>query len=385
MATAFLHTLQSLKADRGRRSVLGLLLVATLLAAWSAWFLLARVARYEVTETARLEVDRAMYPIQAPMLGRVVSARLSLGQEVQAGDLLVELDADPERLQIKQERARLSAIEPEIRALRDEAAATAQARGSEQDATRAAVDEARARFQEAEALSRLASAEAERLARLDREGLIPRRDLDQGRAQADRRRAAAESLRLALERLEREQRTRESDRDVHLKRLQGEISRLEGERTATLAAIDRLDYEVERRRIRAPVAGRLGEAATLRIGAVVADGEKLAAVVPSGVVRVVAEFPPAAMGRIRAGQHGQLRLHGFPWAQYGSVPLTVSSAGNELRDGRIRVELSLDSKTSSLIPLQHGLPGSVEVEVERVAPAVLVLRAAGRLVGAPVR
>ncbi len=385
MATAFLHTLQSLKADRGRRPVLGLLLVATLLAAWSAWFLLARVARYEVTETARLEVDRATHPIQAPMVGRVVSSRLALGQEVQAGDVLVELDADPERLQIKQERARLNAVEPEILALRDEAAATAQARASEQEATRAAVEEARARFQEGDALSRLASAEAERLARLDREGLIPRRDLDQGKAQADRRRAAAESLRLALERLEREQHTRESDRDVHLKRLQGEISRLEGQRTTTLAAIDRLEYEIERRRIRAPVAGRLGEAATLRIGAVVADGEKLAAVVPSGVVRVVAEFPPAALGRIRAGQPGQLRLHGFPWAQYGSVPLTVSSAGNELRDGRIRVELSIDSKTPSLIPLQHGLPGSVEVEVERVAPAVLVLRAAGRLIGAPVR
>ena len=39
------------------------------------------------------------------------------------------------------------------------------------------------------------------------------------------------------------------------------------------------------------------------------------------------------------------------------------------------------------IPLEHGLPGSTEVEVERVSPALLVLRAAGQFLGTsrPVR
>jgi membrane fusion protein (multidrug efflux system) len=35
------------------------------------------------------------------------------------------------------------------------------------------------------------------------------------------------------------------------------------------------------------------------------------------------------------------------------------------------------------IPLQHGLPGSVEVQVEEVSPAVLVLRTAGQLAASP--
>ena len=35
------------------------------------------------------------------------------------------------------------------------------------------------------------------------------------------------------------------------------------------------------------------------------------------------------------------------------------------------------------IPLQHGLPGTVEVEVDRVSPAALVLRHAGRMLSTP--
>jgi membrane fusion protein (multidrug efflux system) len=94
---------------------------------------------------------------------------------------------------------------------------------------------------------------------------------------------------------------------------------------------------------------------------------------------MVAEFAPSqAVGRIAPGQRARVRLEGFPWAQHGTVPGSVSQIGSEMRDGRIRVELALDAARSP-IPLRHGLPGTVEVEVERVSPALLVLRAAGKL------
>ena len=117
----------------------------------------------------------------------------------------------------------------------------------------------------------------------------------------------------------------------------------------------------------------------------VREGDRLAAVVPRGELQVVADFlPPSALGRIRPGQPARLRLEGFPWTQYGSLAATVSRVASEVRNGRIRVELSVDSNGASPIPLQHGLPGTVEVEVERVSPATLVLRAAGKLLARPV-
>jgi len=54
---------------------------------------------------------------------------------------------------------------------------------------------------------------------------------------------------------------------------------------------------------------------------------------------------------------------------------------HEARDGQIRVELSMLSDPLSVIPLQHGLPGTIEVEVEQVAPVTLVLRAVGKRLG----
>jgi membrane fusion protein (multidrug efflux system) len=134
------------------------------------------------------------------------------------------------------------------------------------------------------------------------------------------------------------------------------------------------------------VAGRVGSVLPpLPPGAFVKEGASLGAIVPSGELRVVAEFTPeAAIGRVREGQPGRLRLDGFPWTQFGSVGARVVSIGSEPRDGRVRAELSVVGAPPA-VPMQHGLPGSLEVEVERATPAALVLRAAGRVMTTPSR
>ena len=54
VATPFSRTLRALKADSFRGSLLALACVIVLLGGWLAWFFLAKVARYEVTDAARL-------------------------------------------------------------------------------------------------------------------------------------------------------------------------------------------------------------------------------------------------------------------------------------------------------------------------------------------
>ena len=80
-----------------------------------------------------------------------------------------------------------------------------------------------------------------------------------------------------------------------------------------------------------------------------------------------------------------MRPDGFPWTQYGTLPATVSRIASEPRSGLVRVELDVQKRPDSAIPIQHGLPGTLEIEVERVSPAELVLRAAGRRLAAPLR
>lgn len=384
MPNAFARTMRSLDADRFRGSLAGMTIAVAVLGAWGWWMFTSRVALFEVTDIARVEVDRATFTVQSPVAGRVVATRLTLGADVKAGDVLVEVEADTQRGQTREEQARLEALAAQRTSVEREIAAAGKARRDEQEAAAAALEQARAQHREASATAGLAEDELDRLTRLRAQGLISEREHAQAKAEAQRRRAAADSFRLALARLEREQKTRESDRDTTLERLAGEITRIDGLTATTRRAIERLETETARRVIRAPVSGKLGEIATLRLGGVLREGDKLGAIVPSGRLAVVAEFPPAAaLGRVRAGQTARLRLHGFPWAQYGTVTAKVSRVASEVRDGRIRVELAIEPGSAPLIPIQHGLPGDLEVEVERVSPATLVLRAAGRLLAAP--
>jgi multidrug resistance efflux pump len=381
----FSTTQRTLEADGFRGTMLGVLLVAGLLSAWGAWFIGAQVALYAVSETARLEMSQAAHPVEAPVAGRVMATHLALGREVQDGDLLVELDATAQQLQLEEEQARLSAFTPQLEALHTAIAAEEQALRESRQAARVAIDESRARHREAEVAARMADEEAELFARLHARNLPSQLDVLRAKAEAQKRRAAVDTLRLAVSRLDRDHRTQESDRNARLVGLRRDVTRLAGDMTTAAATVERLAHEIERRRLRAPMAGRLGEVAELRVGSVVREGDRLAAVVPRGDLQVVADFlPPSALGRIRPGQPARLRLEGFPWAQYGSLAATVSRVASEVRNGRVRVELSVDPDRASPIPLQHGLPGAVEVQVERVAPVTLVLRTAGKLLAHPV-
>jgi membrane fusion protein (multidrug efflux system) len=304
-----------------------------------------------------------------------VATHLALDQEVKAGDVLVELDSGAQHFQLSEEKTQLAGANPQIRSREDQIASEEQALEQDQQAAKDAIEEARAHSREAEAAAAYAQAESDRLRKMYNAGVVAELDLNRSVADAQQRRAAADSLHYAVVRLEGEQRTRTNERRAHIEQLTSELNKLRGEQATAGVTIQRLQEEVDRRWIRAPIDGKLGEVAPLRIGAVVHEGDKLGVVVPSGKLRVVANFdPPAALGRIRPGQHAR-----FPWAQYGSVTATITNVASEIRDGSIRVELALDSHTDSRIPLQHGLPGSVEVEIETLSPANLVLRTAGSL------
>ena len=175
-------------------------------------------------------------------------------------------------------------------------------------------------------------------------------------------------------------RSRKRKPEARRARLNRDAALLEGEIATAAATIKRCEFDLEQRRIRAPVGGRLGEVAELRIGGFLSEGQRIASIVPHGELRAVAHFSPfTGLGRIRRGQAARLRLDGFPWAQYGSVGASVDSVAYEPRDGRIRVELAVKTNATSSIPFQHGLSSTVEIEVERLSPARLVLRAAGRM------
>lgn len=126
--------------------------------------------------------------------------------------------------------------------------------------------------------------------------------------------------------------------------------------------------------------GKLGEVGAVRMGSVLKEGDRIATIVAPGNLRVVAQLPPAsALGRVKEGQLARVRLEGFPWTEFGDVTAQVTQVASEVRDNHARVELTI-LKHSELIPLQHGMPATAEIGIEKASPAQLVLRAAGQLV-----
>jgi membrane fusion protein (multidrug efflux system) len=380
MAATFSRTLRSLEAD-GRHRWAGQVLVLALSGAWVAWFLLGRVTVYEVTEQGRLEVVSAAHPVAAPVSGQVEKSKLRIGQEVSAGEVLVKLDARDLQLDIEKLQTRRDALRASRKAVEGRIRAESQTLTALQEARHAAGPELRAKLAAAEVSAYDAQSRAERAATL-----APRRYVSPehyGRAKTEARvtQLAADELSCAIPRSEKDRWVEECKCEARLAELRGDAVRLDGEIATAGAALRRLEHEAALRLIRAPVAGRVGAAADFRVGSFVRAGDKLGAVIPAGETRVVAWFPAAAVGRIHSGQPARLRLEGFPWTQYGTLPATVAEVGNEASAGRIRVELRLASGVASAIPVEHGLPGSAEVEIERVAPAVLVLRAAGQFLG----
>jgi multidrug resistance efflux pump len=379
MADSFAKTQHALVGDGHRRGLLVLALALTLLAAWVSWLLGASVKVYETTPAA-LEADQAVYPVVAPALGKVVRCNLILGREVREGAILVELEAEEERLELSETQSRLAGFRQQLAALDEEIAAEERAQVARARSDQARLEEAQARQREAQNGAGFVDGVAQRMAQLHAEGHVAEEELLRSRSQAEQQRQAAAASLHAADGLKWESRASNSDRAAEIARLRRLTAELQGEIAAHEATIARLTYEIDRRVVRAPADGKLGQVADLQVGRIVPEGFEIGTVVRRGTLRLVAHFAPsAALGHVRVGQPALARFDGFPWTQYGMLHATVARVGSDLRDGRVRVELAIHPTPELHVPLTHGLPATVDIEVENVSPATLVLRSAGLL------
>lgn len=376
--------MRALDDDGFRRPGWALAIVALVAGGWIAWFLLSRVTVYEVSENARLEVDRAVYPVEAQVDGRILASHLEIGRQVHEGDVLLEMDSRAQRLKLEEEQARLETLLPQLDTLRSELEARKKALEAQQVASGAELSEARAKQQEAQAALAYATEEQTRLKPLADKEVISKLDFIRVQTERQKRQATVSALRQDADRLKSERLNRQSLGEAEVARLERDLASVEGQITTSKARIATLTHDLDQFVLRAPASGQVGEVARLQPGSEVRRGDRVAVLIPPGQLRVVADFPPSqSLGRIHPGQSARMRLQGFPWTEYGALKATVSTLASEARDGKVRVECQLLPDGSSSIPRQHGLPGTLEVAVDKVSPAVLILRAAGRRLGAP--
>ncbi|WP_374089541.1 HlyD family secretion protein [Methylomicrobium lacus] len=383
MPSPFSSTTRALTSDTALPSGLCWLVSGLLAAAWLAWFFFARITVYETSAKARLEVMHAANPVAARTSGSIASVHFALGQTVKAGDVLIQLDDRVERLRLAEEDARKQALPKQIQALERQIEAQRAVLMQSGRTLTSGVAAALADWHKMQNSAEIAKQHAQRSGILHDKGMISEYEWLKIHGEEQQAQLAAESQAAEIRRLEADTLGRANQAHADLEEMQKDLADLQGQLHHSEAAALRLAAEIEKHRIIAPTGGRIGEIVPeAQSGAFLAEGQAVAKIVPLDGLKVVAQFlPKDALGRLRPGQHGRLRLDAFPWAQYGSVEVAVARTGDEIHQDYQQVELTIPA--SSPLPLQHGLTGTVEVAVETASPAYLVLRAAGQLLTRP--
>jgi hemolysin D len=385
MAYPFERTLRSLNGYESGTRVLLVTLVMLGLGGLVTWAVGARIPVMKVSSQGRIEPHNAVYRLEPPGAGRVVRSMLNLDEEIKEGELLIEFDTRSERLELEQSKATSVALEQELSVIRDQIANKKDEHTASSLVDEVAVREEVEKEGEIAPRHRLAEQRAE-LAQKSPTGSVSELEKLERTTEVDALDYASRAQSLAIVRLQREQAVRHQTISAQLLGLKREALRIEGQLGELKVAIERLEYQIEKKHYRAPASGRLVDVVELGPGAFIAEGQRIGTILAADAeIRVRARFPKEMVGIIQPGQTAQLKLDGYPWTIYGTVPAKVTRVGTEpgiaatpeAIPGTVRVELDIQPPADSRIQLQHGMTVTVEVEVARVSPVALLMRAIG--------
>jgi hemolysin D len=385
MATyPFQRTLRSLNGDEFAIRMALVVLCIAALAGMAIWSVEARIPVLKVSTLGRIEPHNAVHRIEPAEAGKVLVSNLALDREVVEGEVLIEFDSQEQRFELNQSEINQATLTRDLTALNEQIARKKQELTENTQADEAALREAEARSRELGPKYRLAQ-QRQRRAEQTAPGAISDLEKLERKTESDELARSSETQPIALRRLQRDQAVRRAAIDSQLLQMNRDRLKLKGDLDGLDVTIARLKYQIDRRIIRAPASGQLVDVVELAAADYINQGQRLGTILAKGSLRVRARFPKETVGIIRPGQTAQLKLDGYPWSVYGTVPATVTSVGTEVSilptaetiPGTVKVELDVQTPADPRIVLQHGMTATVEIEVARVSPVTLAMRAIG--------
>jgi len=310
------------------------------------------VAPYESTDDAFIETH--VSPVAPQVAGRVAQLLVKDNQEVQPGDVLVQIDPSDFQTKLDQERAELAAAQSRL----EQAKAQDRADEARVAAEKANVTAAAAQARQADADDRRYQAVgnfAVSASQLDLAGTQAR--------SADALVAAASSKELAAE--------------AQLALDQAAIQTAGAGIQQNQAAVHQAELNLSYTQVKAPVAGYVTHR-TVETGAYVQTGQALMAIVPHDVW-VVANFKETQLTHLRAGQPVTVTVDAYPQIKFAGHVDSVQSGtgprfsllppenatGNYVKVvQRVPVKIVLDDQAASEYVLGPGMSVVPEVRVQ---------------------
>ena len=244
--------------------------------------------------------------VRSQVEGRLISLNLDIGDTVQRGKIISQLDDTLLLTAVKQAEAQLATTESEV------------ARAITQ------VNNARAQVERTRLELVQAKADSHRLTQLYKEGAIPEQNAQQAQTKA---RTAAQALRAAMAQVSTEKQA--------VAAAQGRVF---AQKAAVSAAQERRSYA----RLVSPITGIVTEKVT-EPGNLLQPGSEVLKVADFSRVKVVAQVSELELARIQVGQSVEVKLDAFPDKKFIAKVARISPTADT---------------TARLIPIEIVMPNS---------------------------
>jgi len=271
-------------------------------------------------------------PILARADGYIQHRMVDIGDRVQAGQTLAEIEAPELDQQVRQAKANFE-----------------QAQAAAQQA-QAALEQALANYEQGKSNLELARVTAQRWKTLTEQGIVSRQDNDQYQAQYQSQAAGVQALEKAIA------------------AQRGNVAAAAANVASTEANVARLDDMQRYRVVKAPFDGVI----TLRnvdVGALVNAGNTLLfRIAQTSMLRTYINVPQANASSIRVGQSARLSVTNMPERAFtGTVARTANSLDPTSRT--MLVEVEVPNARGALLP---GMYAEVDLSNTRADPPLLV-------------
>jgi RND family efflux transporter MFP subunit len=244
--------------------------------------------------------------VRSQVEGRLISLNLDIGDTVQRGKIISQLDDTLLLTAVKQAEAQLATTESEV------------ARAITQ------VNNARAQVERTRLELVQAKADSHRLTQLYKEGAIPEQNAQQAQTKA---RTAAQALRAAMAQVSTEKQA--------VAAAQGRVF---AQKAAVSAAQERRSYA----RLVSPITGIVTEKVT-EPGNLLQPGSEVLKVADFSRVKVVAQVSELELAKIQVGQSVEVKLDAFPDKKFIAKVARISPTADT---------------TARLIPIEIVMPNS---------------------------
>jgi HlyD family secretion protein len=297
--------------------------------------------------------------VGAKVMGRVAWIGVEKGDKVQQGQVLVRLEDNDFRAQSNQARANLAAAQARLDQLR------AGSRPQEKMKDRAGVLQAQATLTNAES-------EYERTAKLYREGVSSKADLDRALAQRDNARALVEAA-------------RQSSAMTDIGPRPEEIRAGEAQVRQMKAALDYADTQLADTEIKAPVSGTVLQRIVER-GEMVspsAFGESgartsVVALADLNDLQIELDISQADFARLKMNQRAEIIPEAFPNLRYSGFIAEIAPEANRAK-ATVQIKIKVENPDEQLRPEMNARVNFLSEEKiaqTKSAPRVLVAKAA---------